>query len=714
MCIRHVRANVSRFVRVHYSTIAQTSAQSNRDGTSIDLKISTPNPETTKTSSPIKLSRQEVQKYYTLFKMSEFSPSMTYDDKLAKSLRLWKRKSRKEHNNIHAALENIIDEVVAKKGFIGPEVTPENVSSNDMLEDDEIVDKNQAYKTPKYRYNLTSGTRLLKFTPPSNKIRRYFHYLKFQQYKEQHPQSSLDSVTKSKIIAGANRQWRHVSSLERYIFRIDYENLLYKGMDISQKGEELVTVEVSEGSDLVVHKVLGEAEPRRDIKRGKRIPSIKLILNELTGYVHVYGLTDFHVWNYFLGKEYASRVGEGCDNIGEVIRQIEDNWIEMSTSQKNSIRTEYKNILFRGQDLLYGKLSSIKKKRDIINKPKQYHVVCIRGDSSLFNVQACDVSPSKFTIPQPTKLRFIKNTFVGNTIIVGELDLLHAWNYFVYQQRQLQAKEIDDEQEFHQNLMHQWNEEMNDADKQEYLEGYKSLLVSGYDIYMGEKMTIEMKMNKTGIKNLVVEVWGQPITQGVGRTIKISPLPILVEKETNKVLVLSEVTDVHAYNYYLANQLAVQRGDSDGIADYSKLPQLQQEWLAFTPEQKHTYATEYMQLLNNGQDYAYGKIVPLTEKLKISIYTHPTKLNGKGTKSAFNVESSNKKDVDFDSMYPQAFSYYMYTRKTIDNVGDSQQIANEWTNMPDEEKLEVQDAYGIMVDAGFELVDGVLKDVQAK
>ena len=227
-------------------------------------------------------------------------------------------------------------------------------------------------------------------------------------------------------------------------------------------------------------------------------------------------------------------------------------------------------------------------------------------------------------------------------------------------------------------------------------------------------MTIEMKMNKTGIKNLVVEVWGQPITQGVGRTIKISPLPILVEKETNKVLVLSEVTDVHAYNYYLANQLAVQRGDSDGIADYSKLPQLQQEWLAFTPEQKHTYATEYMQLLNNGQDYAYGKIVPLTEKLKISIYTHPTKLNGKGTKSAFNVESSNKKDVDFDSMYPQAFSYYMYTRKTIDNVGDSQQIANEWTNMPDEEKLEVQDAYGIMVDAGFELVDGVLKDVQAK
>lgn len=106
--------------------------------------------------------------------------------------------------------------------------------------------------------------------------------------------------------------------------------------------------------------------------------------------------------------------------------------------------------------------------------------------------------------------------------------MLHAWNYFVYKQKQ-QIHDIDNEVQFHQDLMHQWNEKMDDNEKEQYLQEYKAILISGHDIYMGEKMTIETKMSKTGIKNLVVDVWGQPITQGTGRNVSLDPLPISID-----------------------------------------------------------------------------------------------------------------------------------------------------------------------------------------
>lgn len=180
------------------------------------------------------------------------------------------------------------------------------------------------------------------------------------------------------------------------------------------------------------------------------------------------------------------------------------------------------------------------------------------------------------------------------------------------------------------------------------------------------------------------------------------------------MLILSDITDVHAYNYYLAKQLTKQSNNGAYGPDYSKLPQLQQEWLTFTPDQKREYANEYLQLLNSGHDYAFGKVIPIVDKLKLPVYSNPTKLYGQGTKSAFNAESkvAPTRQKNFDEMYPQAFPYYLYARQTIDNVLDSKQIVNEWAHMSDEEKVEVQEAYEMMMDAGFEMVNGILKEVQ--
>ncbi|CCG24438.1 hypothetical protein CORT_0F02130 [Candida orthopsilosis Co 90-125] len=718
MFVRHAKLNVSRFTRCQLSTITHTSTQSkgvNPPTTHETSAAPESETKTTKPSTPIRLSRQDVKKFYTLFKISEFSSSMTHDDRLTKSLRLWSRKSAKEHNTIHAALENIINEAVKlHNGSIEQKALEGGFSTDLSPIDNRGNDLDQAYKKPKYRYNLTSGTRRIKFAIPSTKPRRYYQYLQFQEYKKQRPQQSLDSVSKSKIIAKANQEWRHFSNFDRHVYSCDYENLLYKGLDLSQDGEEVIPVEVKEGYDGVVHKVLGEPDPRESfLERSKRIPFLKLIINETTGFVHVYGFSDFHVWNYYLGKQYAIETNGGSELISNVIGIVEDKWKLMNSSERNAVRTEYLNIFSRGQDLLDGKLTSIEAKRDVVNKPKQYQVIRIRGDSSEFNTHECKVSPSKFTITQPSKLRFIKNTFVGNIIIVGELDLLHAWNYFVYKHKQ-QIHDIDNEVQFHQDLMHQWNGKMDDNEKEQYLQEYKAILISGHDIYMGEKMTIETKMSKTGIKNLVVDVWGQSITQGTGRNVRLDPLPISIDLKTNKVLILSDITDVHAYNYYLAKQLTKQSSNGDYGPDYSKLPHLQQEWLAFTPDQKREYANEYLQLLNSGHDYAFGKVIPIVDKLKLPIYSNPTKLHGQGTKSAFNAESkvAPTRRKSFDEMYPQAFPYYSYARQTIDNVLDSKQIVNEWAHMSDEEKVEVQEAYEMMVDAGFEMVNGILKEVQ--
>ncbi|KAI5967513.1 hypothetical protein KGF57_000353 [Candida theae] len=669
--------------------------------------------------------------------MSEFSQTMTHEDKLSKSLRLWSRKTRKEHNSIRVALEIIINEAIKLNNAANSSEELKQVPLNDdAREVDRRDDVIEAYKKPKYRYNMTSGTRQLKFGTPEMKIRRYFQYLQLQQYKTDHTEQSLDVVTKAKIVAKANREWRHVSSFERYVLKVNYENLLFKGKDISQDGESIVPVEESEGYDGVVHKILGEVEPGTEGKKKRRIPLLKLILNEMTGYVHVHGLCEFHVWNYYLGRECVSRVGVGdiikCENVSEVIDQIEKEWIEMTVSQRNNIRMEYMNMLSRGKDLLHGKVVPIEEKRDAIDKPKQYLVVRIRGDSSSFNIFDCEVSPSKFTITQPSKLRFIKNTFVGNTIVVGDLNLVHAWNYFVYkqQQQQQQQKEpqhdgVYDAVQLQQGLMRQWNEQSDDKKKQQYLQEYKSLLVSGHDIYMGEKVPIETKMAKTGVKNLVVDVWGQPITLGTGANVKVAPLPITIDETHDKVLVLSDIADVHAYNYYLAKQLQEHssQGGGEGGLDYSLIPRFQQEWLEFTPDHRRIYADEYLQLLSSGKDYAFGKIVPVANKLKLSIYSKPSKLVGPGTKSAFYpVTSAGKAQlakskegviVFDDKIYANALPYYMYSRKAVDTTAiDSSQIVDEWTEMSDKEKFEVQEAYDMMVDAGFAMVNGVLKDMR--
>ncbi|KAI5952126.1 hypothetical protein CANMA_005113 [Candida margitis] len=726
MFIRHAEHNVSRLTRCYLSTIAlpETNVKYESNNASIPDETTT-NAKTIKTPAPIKLKRQDVKKFYTLFKMSEFSSSMTHDDKLTKSLRLWARKSAKEHNIIHTSMENILSEAVELHK--GPSEYPlqDSISSSGTSWGDENVvdDVNQGYKKPKYRYNLTSGTRRIKFTTPSSKVRRYYQFLQLEQYKKSQSQQDLDPVTKSKVIARANREWRNIPSFERFVLKTDYENLLYTGRDLSQDGEAVVSIEESERYNGVVHKVLGEIEPGVDARGNKRVPLLKFIINEMTGFVYVYGLTDFHVWNYYLANEFAARIDGRCKDIGALIKEIESDWLKLDALAKSKIRIEYLNLLSRGQDLLYGKLTSIVTKRDIVDKPKQYQVVRIRGDSSSFNIDECEISPSKFTITQPSKIRFIRNAFVGNTIIVGDLDLTHAWNYFVYkqqQQEQKQRKNIEDELQFHQGLIHQWNQVLDAEAKQQYLDQYKAMLISGFDIYMGEKMPIDTKMDKTGIKNLIVDVWGQPITQGTGRNISVDPLPMSIDKSTNKVILLSEIKDVHAYNYFLARKLAEQSGGANGVADYSKLPHLQQYWLMLMPEQKRTYSNEYLQLLNSGYDYAFGNVVPLVDKLKLSIYSKPIKLVGPGTKSAFNAEAttatatvtaSKGKSTNSDDIHSNAFDYYQYSRKTIDHVSDVDQIVNEWHSMSSKEKLEVEEAYEMMVDSGFEMVNGVLKEV---
>ncbi|KAI5963168.1 uncharacterized protein KGF55_002960 [Candida pseudojiufengensis] len=662
----------------------------------------------------IKLTKQDVKKYYTLLKASEYSLSLPEDFKLKKSLDLWNRKTSKQQDLIKSNFENIVHDILAKsntftshfKDAIAPE-EGENARENaETHEKDEIKrnkDVNQSQGVPKFRYNLTSGTLSLKFPMPDRRVKNYFKFLELKKLRNEH--NGLTFIEFNKELNKLDIKWRKLNGDIRNELKEQYENLLLKGNDINDDLTKIIPI-ISKHGDKAITEISYEPEPVLDPGKNhkRKVPALKFIVNEMTGFTYVFGLTYFHVWNYYLSREINNKKQSATDiNLSQLIKKCKANWIKINSETRSKIFDEYKRLLASGKDMLNGEISSIEAKMKLINNYKTYSVIKVRGttyeyDEKYIESQWKDVPEmtfsqltNKFFIKQPSSLRFLKNQMTGKNLIIGELTLLHAYNYFIFENFK-SFVEGENKVSFLHVIIGKWKA-MSDEARNDYKLKYKQLLESGYDIYLGENMSIESKSEINNFKNVSVEVWGQlpPSYNLSGKKQNIKPPSIIIDHNSKKVKLVEPLNDVHIFNYFLT-----QNSTDQNISN------LQDQWLKMSDQEKQRLADEYKNLLVSGYDYLYGKLISINEELpKLQELKNP---NGKGTKR-YQILMKEKPIVDSKiENDEEIFKYYQQLRMEESNDNSDEffkRIEKDWKILSETEKNDINVAYELYKNFAF-------------
>ncbi|KAI3403066.2 hypothetical protein KGF56_004126 [Candida oxycetoniae] len=670
--------------------------------------------------------------------MSEYSPVLSEEERIRKSKLSFNTKSIHQRQQFCHALENLIIDVF-KKNWPAVKVGVANINSEavaakQVKEDFDNIEPPTAsklepptaskldfgtpYKRNHYRYNSVAGVRSFVQPVTMLRVQRFYIYCQLQ---------TQDEKTNMSKIKEAKYNWARESSLNREIWRLKYENNLLLGFDINKDFQMFSIMD----NDYIANGLAGEEEPTNETVQQqwrKSPPKLKFISTEISGFVHVYGITGYHCWNYYLGKRFnqiksslviftnGSMTGT-C--YGEVVKRIKQEWIQMDSGMKQQIEVEYRDLLSQGKDMYEGKIVSIEFKNEAINNWKRYQVIHVRGDNPFFELSS---STNKFSIEPPKRLRFVRNQTVGNIVIIGKVDNLHAWNYFLCKHLKENARTS-----LYFQLREQWAK-MNSDEQEQYRLEYEELLYSGRDIYRGKILLLEEKqalaekegrLKKTGGGGLITEIWGQVIENGSGARTNVAPLPIIIDYKSQKPVLLDELSEKHVYNYFLARRLDEVKkggdrggGSGGGVLQRELFLKLELEWVKKTQLEKNQLRCDYEKLLKSGYDYLYGKIVPLSEKIS---QAHSLKLaknlSGVGSKAAFSSKAreilESNQNLESEN---QAWEYFKYAKVEYENEKDLNKLEKEWQAMSDEEKKEIGEMYQVLKSTGKKIVDKVMVD----
>lgn len=663
--------------------------------------------------------------------------------------------------------------------------------------------KGQPYKKALYNYNAISGTRSMRLPLRFSLSRRFYYFLQLQKYLkennlrnsnqvEQDQESELDkrNITykeKQQLLKKIGKSFSKVDYNTQMSLWLKYENNILFGYDLG-KEYNLVTVDQKMGYGTVNFFPFGDKDPElREAmaRKGARLSKdlgMKIIINEFTGKVSVLGMTKAHLWNYFLGREF-SKVRPKLQIItsedqkvdlfyGQVLREIEIQWREMSKTDYSELEKEYMQLLELQKDIYGGHIVDIEFKQRAIGRNPAYDIRYIRGEVECWDGHLIpSATRTSHRVPEVSFLRVVRNQTVGNYTIIGELNRDHVWNYFVYKSSKQHQKEIFEFQK-------EWKC-MNETQKQQIESEYRELLLSGYDIFMGKKVTHEQKLQlaksftKEMKKEYLVEVWGQwVITNRHSRKPLIPPLSTLLDVSLGRTKLVESVLEVHAYNYFLAKRIDEMKKEKVNVelkisVEMGKaIEHLQAEWIAKSSHEREDIRQEYLRLVESGKDYLYGEIVPIMEKNEhlykireltgtgsnvvflvkepalsgvkekpsISVGAKDNRTNAvlgteveqKGeyrergavveveveveAEAVAEAESESESELKSGSE-TEAKRYYQFARRNYDNEADIDLIEQEWNEMSQEEKDEVQESYELMKVAGKHLVEGEMVDI---
>ncbi|CAK9440068.1 uncharacterized protein LODBEIA_P41680 [Lodderomyces beijingensis] len=679
---------------------------------------------------------------------------MTEEAKLAQGLNAWHQKSSKQKRDIGQVFENVVADSLRKQRSnmkqletIETAETAEAAEKEQERDVDNIAisrvkvtrlgqnDRDKSgrrvpYQTAKYWYNAVADVRYIKRPISSMRALQFFTHLQLQKEKQkENGNAELTSVQRAKIIQKSTRTWATFSSFQRNPFFLMLESNLLLGYDIDRE-YNLVTVEEKDGYSSVLKKRAGMPEPRggatgetnktngsgsrRVYGIDQHVPKLRLLCIESTGFTLVDGLTDVHLWNYYLGKQFRQQKSEielftwrnyqsDGAQYGEVVREIEKTWLEMDKAGKEKLRLEYLNLLHQGKDMYEGEIVEVEFKNKMIQNRARYVAHKVRFGDPFLQLDKGN-SIRRTNISRQTQLRLVKNLTVGTISIIDQVKPVHAWNFYMFKHlsklQQRHSTTTSDREGYYRKLVARW--ENTPEEHEQCAKEYKNLLLSGRDIYKG-------RIIQLASSQAVHEMWGRPVQQVYesGRSKRLEPLAMLVHPQTGKVEILSRITADHAFNYYLAKRL----NELDETHNLPKrntlIPDLELEWSRKSKDEMQTLALEYRQLLQSGQDYLEGKLVPLEQKQERC--DQMRMLRGRGTKAALRSPSETLWAAEQQAKRNgQAWQYYKYARIQFDHVHDVDEITKEWDEMSIDEKNDVYESYKMLESSGKVLINGEL------
>ncbi|EMG50142.1 hypothetical protein G210_4836 [Candida maltosa Xu316] len=501
----------------------------------------------------IKLTKDQVKRYYTLFKISDGLITTPQDRKVKQAESEWRNKSVLQQKNIYKALETIIHDA-----FNNREIS---------IRDDLTTSEKDGIK--RYVLNQTTGVAV--------KCRGLRHntLINFYVFKEIRDMEFHDDLDRWNTIRKVKLNWKHVGSEARDVLFKEYEDLICRGKEIVDFKE----VKIIDHFDFTTR--VGDLSTKSEGSSKNHYPVIEIKHNATAGVYAVSGLSLRDGFNYYAWREMQTgdaRFRYRQDHL-EYLRNC---WKEMTTPEQLLYQDEYEEMLQSGKIIVFGEIQPI-------------------TSAAIANMKNMNYTKVWGYIPgnQRRKVEMVQcaiNQTAGNLIIASKINTSYAWNYYLGKRSQ---KGID-----YLSVYDEW-QSMSTTRKMNVVNEYKSVLESGRDMLDGKIVTIEEKYKQFNME--IPQILGQSIlskTNGGGRIPSSAPAPVIYDPNKNAGIIIGEIKPFHVYNYYLGIRL---RKEPD-------VGKLEEEWIQMTDKEKDAVRQEYVKILEKGQDMLYGKLVPLRKK----------------------------------------------------------------------------------------------------
>ena len=296
---------------------------------------------------------------------------------------------------------------------------------------------------------------------------------------------------------------------------------------------------------------------------------------------------------------------------------------------------------------------------------------------------------------------------------------------------------------------------LSSVQKIKIMKQYYDLIMKGYEIdEKNDYQLIKITHDKFNIMTKAGEDDCFPITSKTkSNKVKYNtkwPTLIIKHNLTTGYCKIDGVSLLDGCNYYLWKNLQNLQNLQNCLNDYEKYQILKQNWINLNSKEQLQYQQEYENVLKSGKILLFGELKPITPKLieesnvikikytpiwgeqfKSVSYKNPVKLEnlrflinqtvgniivvGK-SKSKGKTKTKTKNNLDYD----YAWNYYLAKRlnqlgQNIDNVSDNYHlVAQEWGNMTNEEKSNIDKEYDNLLLSGKDYLNGEIVTIEKK
>ncbi|RCK57373.1 hypothetical protein Cantr_06736 [Candida viswanathii] len=676
------------------STLRCTSTTTTTTTTAADKKATGEN-----LKQKITLTDEQVKRYYKYFKISEYRyrdrTNVTFDDRIRRAASSWPKNTKLTQIAIRQAIESIICDVYQTNQHLRfPSKENKEVEIEFARTWNPPIHKHMQTSFYPYWVNIHLGyygqKRSLKLRSPKTAVlMEYFHWKHREALR-----GPGDGETKLRVVLEMAKAFREMLDDETLKLAKEY-------MDWRLKGYKLVDSELVRVKDYIGGVNLrrfphgvgprwidGERCRKEEFVRSSGGVGYKKTVtinhNLTTGAVIVDGLCVSDASNYFIWEKLNLGYGEELFLHERYLKLIEE-WNNMSHDDQSGYFRKYETCFRQRKVLVYGEWKEMNPRlfQDVEIPHIKY--VPTWGEYR-------DSGRSQTELPV---VQVVRNQMAGNYVPIFPIGEYHAREYYVGKHlREILHKESKSIKQLLEMHYKTWDTVFEPRYRSQFIKEYQLLVSQGRVMLNGEIVSIEAMMQYVadfqGTKSAFIpDIVGQGIVEnytGTGLLARCgNAAPVILDHTTGSGVLVEHINPDLAFNYYLGRQLT-HRLESGQPYDPHEVFR---EWEMNTNAEKKAVAEEYTQLLQDGKDMLYGKVVPIREKLAVAHRMTHVLVNGypKEVELEFYRQKELEDEEDEDELdEDEAYEYYEYCRTLEGGRVKPEKARKEWEMMSDAAK----------------------------